>query len=87
MPPCRPIARSRRSLVHANGIASESVVIDATCVYKVEIRGRAECGGGFMGQCDGTFGWTRQIKKGEGLNGYVTWTNIESNKAFWAKIG
>jgi hypothetical protein len=36
---------------------------------------------------DGSFSWTRQIKKGKGLTGYVAWTNIESNKVFWARIG
>jgi hypothetical protein len=37
-------------------------------------------------QSDGTFRWTRQIKKGKGLTCYVAWTDVESNKVFWAKI-
>jgi hypothetical protein len=38
-------------------------------------------------QSDGTFTWTREIKKGKGLTGYVAWTDIESNRVFWAKLG
>lgn len=37
-------------------------------------------------QSDGTFRWTRQIKKSKGLTGYVAWKDTESNRVFWAKI-
>ena len=37
-------------------------------------------------QADGSFRWTREIKKTKGLTGYVSWTDIESNRVFWAKV-
>jgi hypothetical protein len=37
-------------------------------------------------QSDGSFKWTRQIRKNRGLTGYVAWTDVESNRVFWAKV-
>jgi YVTN family beta-propeller protein len=37
-------------------------------------------------QSDGTFTWTRLIKKSKGLSAYVSWTDIRSNKIYWAKV-
>jgi hypothetical protein len=35
---------------------------------------------------DGTFRWTRQIRKDKGLTAFVTWTDVESNRVYWAKV-
>lgn len=37
-------------------------------------------------QSDGTFTWTRQIKKSKGVTGYVTYQDLESNRVFWAAL-
>lgn len=37
-------------------------------------------------QSDGTFQWTRQIKKSKGLTAYVSYVDTESNRVFWAKV-
>ena len=37
-------------------------------------------------QSDGSFRWTRQIRKDKAVTGYVAWTDIESNKVTWAKV-
>lgn len=37
-------------------------------------------------QADGTFRWTRQIKKSKGLTGYVSWQTTYSNQVFWPKV-
>lgn len=37
-------------------------------------------------QGDGTFTWTRQIRKGRGLIAYVSWQDTESNKVYWARM-
>ena len=37
-------------------------------------------------QADGSFTWTRQIRKDKAVTGYVTWTDVESNKVTWAKV-
>ena len=35
---------------------------------------------------DGTYRWTRLIKKSKVLHAYVSWTDITSNTVFWAKV-
>lgn len=37
-------------------------------------------------QSDGTFTWTREIKRSKGLTAYVSWVDTESNRVFWAKV-
>ena len=37
-------------------------------------------------QADGSFKWTRLIKKSKGLTGYVSWNDITSNEVFWPKV-
>lgn len=37
-------------------------------------------------QADGTFRWTRQIKKAKGMSGFVTSDEVASNRVFWAKM-
>lgn len=37
-------------------------------------------------QSDGTFRWTREIKKSKGLTAYVSYRDTESNRVFWAKV-
>ena len=37
-------------------------------------------------QADGSFTWTRQIRKDKAVTGYVTWTDVESNKVTWIKV-
>lgn len=37
-------------------------------------------------QADGTFKWTREIKKTKGLTAYVSYVDVESNRVFWAKV-
>ena len=37
-------------------------------------------------QADGSFTWTRQIRKDKAVTGYVTWTDIESNQVTWIKV-
>ena len=37
-------------------------------------------------QSDGSFDWTRQIRKNRGLTAYVAWEDVDSNKVFWARI-
>ena len=37
-------------------------------------------------RADGSFTWTRLIKKSKGLTGYVSWNDIKSNEVFWPKI-
>jgi hypothetical protein len=37
-------------------------------------------------QADGTFRWTRQIKKSKGVTGYVAYQTLESNRVFWAAL-
>ena len=37
-------------------------------------------------QSDGTFTWTRQIKKAKGLTAYVSYVDTDSNRVFWAKV-
>ena len=37
-------------------------------------------------QADGSFKWTRLIKKSKGLTGYVSWNDIKSNEVFWPKV-
>jgi len=36
-------------------------------------------------QSDGTFAWTRQVKKSKALAAYVAHTDTESNRVFWTK--
>ena len=36
-------------------------------------------------QSDGTFRWTRQIRKDKGITAYVTYVDAKSNDVFWAK--
>ena len=37
-------------------------------------------------QADGTFRWTRQIRKDKAVTGYITYTDIESNRVTWARV-
>jgi len=37
-------------------------------------------------QSDGSFRWTRQIKKGKGITAYVSYVDVKSNEVFWAKV-
>ena len=37
-------------------------------------------------QTDGTFRWTRQIKKSKGIAVYVSYADTKSNRVFWAKV-
>ena len=37
-------------------------------------------------QTDGTFRWTREIRKDKDVTGYVAWTDVESNRVTWVKI-
>ena len=37
-------------------------------------------------KADGTFTWTRLIKKSKGLTGYVSWQDIKSNEVYWPKV-
>lgn len=37
-------------------------------------------------ESDGTFRWTRQIRKNRGLEAYVSWEGVNSNRVFWAKL-
>ena len=37
-------------------------------------------------QSDGSFRWTREIKKSKGLTAYVSYVDVESNRVFWAKV-
>ena len=37
-------------------------------------------------QSDGTFRWTRKIKKDRGLTAYVSWQDVDSNRVYWAKV-
>ena len=37
-------------------------------------------------RADGSFTWTRKIRKSKGLTGYVSWEDITSNEVFWPKI-
>ena len=37
-------------------------------------------------QSDGSFTWTREIKRSKGLTAYVSWVDTESNRVFWAKV-
>lgn len=35
---------------------------------------------------DGTFRWSRKIRKDRGITAYVAWESVTSNQVFWAKI-
>jgi hypothetical protein len=37
-------------------------------------------------QSDGSFTWTRQIRKDRALTAYVSWTDVESNRVTWKKV-
>lgn len=37
-------------------------------------------------QSDGSFTWSRQIRKDKGLTAYVSWEDITSNEVFWPKV-
>jgi hypothetical protein len=37
-------------------------------------------------EADGTFAWTRQIKKGRALTAYVSYTDTKSNEVVWLKV-
>lgn len=37
-------------------------------------------------QADGSFRWTRQIRKDKAVTGYVAWTSIDSNQVTWVKV-
>ena len=37
-------------------------------------------------QADGSFAWTRQIRKDKGLTAYVAYQVIESNRVNWVKV-
>jgi len=37
-------------------------------------------------QADGTFTWTRQVKKGKKLTAYVAYTDVKSNEVVWLKV-
>ena len=37
-------------------------------------------------QSDGSFRWTREIKKSKDVTGYVAWTDVESNRVTWIKV-
>ena len=37
-------------------------------------------------QSDGSFRWTREIRKSKGLTAYVSYVDVESNRVFWAKV-
>lgn len=37
-------------------------------------------------QSDGSFRWTREIKKTKGLTAYVSYVDVTSNRVFWAKV-
>jgi len=37
-------------------------------------------------QTDGTFAWTRQVKKSKGLGAYVAYTDTRSNGVYWVRI-
>lgn len=37
-------------------------------------------------QSDGSFDWSRQIRKDRGLTAYVAWEDVESNRVFWARV-
>ncbi|MFM9136269.1 MAG: InlB B-repeat-containing protein [bacterium] len=37
-------------------------------------------------KADGTYRWTRKIRKNRGVTAYVRWTDVRSNTVFWAKI-
>lgn len=37
-------------------------------------------------QSDGTFRWTRQIRKDKGITAYVSYVDVKSNEVLWAKV-
>lgn len=37
-------------------------------------------------QADGSFQWTREIRKDRAVTGYVAWTDLESNRVTWARV-
>ena len=37
-------------------------------------------------QSDGSFRWTREIRKDKDVTGYVAWTDVESNRVTWVKV-
>lgn len=37
-------------------------------------------------ESDGTFRWSRKIRKDRGITAYVAWEGVSSNQVFWAKI-
>jgi hypothetical protein len=37
-------------------------------------------------QSDGSFRWTREIRKSRGLTAYVSYLDTDSNRVFWAKV-
>ena len=39
-----------------------------------------------MVRSDGTFRWTRQIKKSRGITVYMAWKDVHSNKVTWMKV-
>ena len=64
----------------------------STCVRTFSAHGPS-IGSSFSGgkativvQADGSFTWTRQIRKDKAVTGYVTWTDVESNKVTWLKV-
>lgn len=37
-------------------------------------------------RADGTFSWTRKIRKDRGLTAYVSWQSTDSNRVYWARV-
>jgi hypothetical protein len=37
-------------------------------------------------QSDGSFTWTRKIRKDRALTAYVSWTDLDSNRVNWKKV-
>ena len=81
------VARARRK----RSCAGDSGGIDAGSKLTPWIKYNGQ--GAFKGgkaniriKADGTFTWTRLIKKSKGLTGYVSWQDVKSNEVYWPKV-
>lgn len=78
----------RHDRIRATGTTT-GVPAGTKLVPYIQYRGQGEFTEGkasIIVQADGTFTWTRQIKRSKALTTFVAWEDIASNRVVWARV-
>ena len=82
------VADSRHDRIRTTG-STKGIPIGVRLTPHIRYDGQTSFSDGkatILVQSDGTFRWTRLIKKSKGLTAYVSWTDVKSNEVYWAKV-